>query len=218
METGSGKRLHMRMLAIAILVQASGLVSIVTAENWTTPDGFLTVTKPSESEFEELASPPTPIVGYWSSKDGRLSLAVVIVDIPAQVVLNQASAEEGMAEEIGEPVTRLPTRKIGGFEVWTMTAKNSEAEITQAMLRNEGKLYKLMAIKHVNEPNPEEVNAFLGSVQLVESRPSLTTNEEREVLPESRLDLHNLSKRMGGIVLLALVALLAYWATCKRTG
>lgn len=129
----------------------------------------------------------------------------------------QSSAEEGLAEEVGGPVTRLPTREVGGLEVWSTTAKTTDSELTQAMLRNEGKLYKLMAIKNGAEPNTEAINAFMESVQLAKSPRTAAegTNGTSPSSQEGGIDLHNLSKRTGRVAFLAIIALLIYRATKK---
>lgn len=202
-------------LAVVAIVASSGIAHVQT---WTTPDGFLSVTQPNSETFTAVPSPPEPFVGLWVSNDESTSLGVMKTQIPTNIKLVQSSVEEGLAEEIGGEVTRLPTKKVAGYEVWRMKAKGTSAEITQAMVRHDGTLYKLMAITVGQNPDEQTNNQFIDSLLLSQSARTVASDTNRNPgEPNDNLgggiDLHNLSKSIGGFAAILGIGLLIYFAT-----
>jgi len=133
--------------------------------------------------------------------------------IPPNIKLIQSSAEEGLAEEIGGEVTRLPTKQVSGYEVWNMTAKGESVEITQAMIRHNGALYKLMAVTVGGSPDAAAINDFINSLSIVRTAPANTEPpKQADTQPVQNLsggvDLHNL-----GAGALHGIGLLVYFLT-----
>jgi len=202
-----------RTFTITIFLLA--LPGLAKSQTWTSPDGFLSITPPDATKFKPIPSPPSPFVGLWVSDDQTMKFGVMKTQIPPNIKLIQSSAEEGLAEGIGGEVTRLPTKKVSGHEVWNMTAKGASAEITQAMIRHDGALYKLMAVTVGGNPDAVAVNRFIDSLSIVQ-RPSTNAQPSRpsDGQPVQDLgggvDLHNLSKAIGGAGALLGIGLLVY--------
>lgn len=205
-----------RVLAITVFVLA--LPALANSQTWTSPDGFLSITPPDANEFQSMPTPPSPFVGLWVSNDETMKFGVMKTQIPPSIKLIQSSAEEGLAEEIGGEVTRLPTKQVSGHEVWNMAAKDASVEITQAMIRHDGALYKLMAVTVGGNPDAVAVNRFIDSLSIVQPSPTIAeTSKQSDTQPVQDLgggvDLHNLSKAIGGAGALLGIGLLVsdYW-------
>ncbi|MDA7873779.1 hypothetical protein N9B17_01315 [Rhodopirellula sp.] len=194
-----------------------GPLSIANAETWTSPDGFLSVTQPNSVTFNAVPSPPSPFIGLWVSNDDSTRLGVTKTPVPPNINLMQTAAEEGLAEQIGGEVTRLSTAQVAGYEVWRMNAKGTSAEITQAMVRNDGTVYKLMAVTVGQKPDEPTINQFIDSLAISESAKIITTEtrpttSERIKNTGGGIDLHNLSKTIGGAAALVGICLLIFFA------
>ena len=136
--------MYIRTLATWVLALA--LPTLANAQTWTSPDGFLSITPPDTTTFQAMPTPPPPFVGLWVSNDESMrNFGVMKMQISPTIKLIQSSVEQGLAEEIGGTVTRLPTRELSGHELWNMTAKGPSGAITQALIRRDGELYKVMA-------------------------------------------------------------------------
>jgi hypothetical protein len=143
-----------------------------------------------------------------------MRLGVMKTQVPANVKLIQSSAEEGLAEELGGAVNRLPTKRVSGYEVWTMTGTGELGEVTQAMLRRGPVLYKLMAISIGPGKDQESIDRFIDSLKLRETDAESPDAPARDI--GGGFDLHNLSKKIGGASLLILIVLLVYLAMRRR--
>jgi len=188
--------------ALATSLLFLGLSPVATAQTWTSPDGFLTVASPDPTRFQKVPSPPAPFIGLWVSEDETVRFGVVKMEIPPGIKLLQSSAEEGLEEEMGVSVTRLPTKRISGHEVWIMSAKGESADITQSMIQNDAAIYKLMAITVSGSPDEGAVASFIDSLSINQS-PSQAPSQRSD---DSGIDTHNLSKRVasGAFILLAI--------------
>lgn len=202
--------MHIRTFLTAVFVLA--LPELATAQTWTSPDGFLSITPPDGDTFQAMPTPPSPFVGLWVSNDESMKFGVMKMTIPPTINLIQSSAEQGLAEEIGGQVTRLPTRKVSGHEVWSMTARGPSVEITQALVRHDGALYKVMAATVGDAGDKELVKRFIGSLSIAEqskSQPSKQpTAQSVQDLPG--VDFHDLSKTIGAAGALLGIGLLVY--------
>ncbi|MDB4671898.1 hypothetical protein OAF34_07150, partial [Pirellulaceae bacterium] len=159
-----------RALAFAVaLLAIVASPDVAHSQTWTTPDGLLTVTQPNAEIFTAVDSPPEPIVGLWVSHDDSTKLGVVKNQIPTNTKLIQSSVEKGLAEEIGGEVTRLPTKQVAGYEVWHMKATGTSAKITQAILRIDDTVYKLMAVTVGQNPDEQTINHFIDSLLISQS-------------------------------------------------
>jgi hypothetical protein len=199
------------------------LTEFVLGQAWTSPDGFLTVTPPDATSFQATPNPPPPFLALWTSEDQSMLLGIMKMDIPADIRLIQSSAEEGLAEEIGGRVTRLPTKTISGYEVWNMTAKGPAGEISQAMVRHGGTLYKLMALSFDSDHDAPLFSAFVDSMSISQPIPA---DSMRAKTPEAQLlqdlgagvDRHKISKSIGGAGALLAIGLLVYFLLRGKIG
>jgi hypothetical protein len=191
---------------------------IASSQTWTSPDGFLSITPPDVNQFKQMATPPSPFVGIWVSNDETMKFGVMKTQIPPKIQFIQSSVEEGLATEINGKVNRLPTKQVSGHEIWNMTAKGESVEITQAIIRHDGSLYKLMAVTVGGKPDVVAVNRFIDSLSIVQ--PASITAESSIQLGKQPvqslgggIDLHTLSKSIGGAAALLGIGLLVYYLT-----
>jgi hypothetical protein len=205
-----------RVLAVTVFMLA--LPTVANSQTWTSPDRFLSIMPPDSNVFQPMPTPPPPFVGLWVSNDETMKFGVMKTQIPPNIKLIQSSAEEGLAKEINGEVIRLPTKQVSGHEVWNMIAKGASAEITQAMIRHDGALYKLMAVTLGGNPDAIAVNRFIDSLEIV--TPALTTAESSTQSGTQSVqdlgggvDLHNLSKSVGGVGALLGIGIVVYFLT-----
>ena len=135
------------------------------------------------------------------------------MQIPPTIKLTQSKVEEGLAEEIGAEVKRLPSRKVSGHEVWIMTAKGPSVDITQALVGHDGTFYKVMAATVGGVVDNESVNRFISSLAIAEqldAEPSKQSAAQTVQDIGGGVDLHNLSKTVGGAAALLGIGLLIY--------
>lgn len=202
------------MLLVMILIPAS-----LPGQTWTSPDGFISVTPPDMARFQAWPMPPPPFLALWVSNDESMKFGVMKMDIPPNMKLIQSSVEEGLAEEIGGQVARLPSQTISGHEVWRMSAKSQSAAVSQAIIRHDSALYKVMAATVGGRGDSESVNQFIDSLSIANSA---TRTETKPVqIPGGAVDsnvlLHELSKKIGGLSCILLIGLVIYFFTrCKR--
>jgi hypothetical protein len=205
--------MHIRLLAISVFVLA--LPALANAQTWTSPDGFLSLAPPDANEFQAVPMPPPPFVGLWVSHDETMKFGIMKTQIPPNIKLIQSSAEEGLAEEIGGEVTRLPTKEVSGHEVWNMKAKGASVEITQAIIRHDDAIYKLMAVTLGVNPDAVAVNHFIDSLSIVQPSPTIEQSSKQSVArPVQNLgggvDRHSLSNVIGGTGAVLGIGLLVY--------
>jgi len=208
--------MFIRVLAITVFMLA--LPAIAISQAWTSPDGFLSITPPDATAFQRMPTPPPPFVGLWVSNDETMKFGVMKTQIPPNIKLIQSSAEEGLAKEINGEVSRLPTKQVSGHEIWNMTAKGASAEITQAMIRHDGALYKLMAVTIGDKPDAVAVNRFIDSLSIAQPAPTTAespTQSSAQPIQDlgGGIDVHNLSKSIGGAGALLGIGLLVYFLT-----
>lgn len=197
-------------LSMFALLLATG----ANAQTWESPDGFLSVTPPDPAQFEAMPAPPPPFLCLWVSRDGSMKFGIVKLEVPAGVELIQSSVEEGLSQEVGGgPATRLPTKVVSGHNVWKMAARGPSAEITQAIVRHDRAVYKLMAATVGGPPDAAAVDRFVDSLAI---RPAAApappipppSGPARE--PGEGADLHALSKRIGGLAALLGIGLVIF--------
>ncbi|MEM8671390.1 MAG: hypothetical protein AAGG48_27970 [Planctomycetota bacterium] len=96
-----------------------------------------------------------------------------------------------------------------------MTGKGDAIEITQSMIRSEDQFYKLMAVKVGGELDPVIVNRFMDSLAIRRPAPSSAGNlgQARSTsggASGSGIDLHELSKKVGGAGAMLGIGLIVY--------
>ncbi len=209
----------MTIRLLATLVFMLALTALANAQTWTSPDGFLSITPPDVNHFELIPTPPYPFIAIWISNDETTRLGVMKVQIPPDLKLLQSSAEEGLGEEIGGKVTRLPTKILSGHEVWSMTARGESTEFSQAMIRHHDALYKLIAVTTGDHPDSATVNHFFDSLTILQPPTKTEESPDAQSAPDSGngLDLHTLSKKVGGFGGLLGIGLLVYFLLRSRT-
>ncbi|WP_425617325.1 hypothetical protein NA78x_000999 [Anatilimnocola sp. NA78] len=202
-------------LVLSLVVMAG----LSRAETWNSPDGKLSVEVPDAASFEAIADAPTPFAVVWISSDGDTKLGVMKSSVPANVKLVQTEVEEGLAKEIGGKVTRLPTKTIGGHEVWLMKGTGSGVEITQALVRVDDTVHKVMAITSSENPHAAAVNRFMESLAITEPANSAAAHDATHAPwppPTEPLDTHQISKAIGGFFSLLLIGLVIYFVLKGR--
>ncbi|ADG67660.1 hypothetical protein Plim_1830 [Planctopirus limnophila DSM 3776] len=209
---------NMTLRTLTTFVLSLAVSTIANAQTWTSPDGLLTINPPDAGQFQFIPEPPPPLIGLWVSHDESMKFGVVKIDIPPKIKLIQSSVEEGLAKEIDGKVTRLPTRSVLGHEVWKMVGKGTSVEITQAVIRHDGALYKLMAATVGKNPDPATVNRFVDSLSIVPPSPTnAETAPQPDTLPVGNLgggvDLHKVSTTVGGAGALLAIGLVIYFLT-----
>ncbi len=204
-----------QLSALVISFVIAGVPIGASAGPWTSPDGFLTINEPDAAKFERITEPQPPFVALWISTDESTTLGVVMTPIPKHQKLIRSSAEEGFAEAIGGPVTRLTTTRLAGHEVWDMAGNSNAGVVRQAMLRHDATLYKVMAVTTGDDPDTSDGDNFVDSLS-VEWVPDDSSQEKSwHGSPPLQdlgggLDSHRLSKTLGGIGLLLGVIVLVY--------
>lgn len=197
-------------------------VTAALGDEWTSPDGVIVVTAPDAADFQRVDDPPEPFIALWLSKDETLRLGVMKIAIPSSVKLIRSSTEEGLAEEVGGTVTASSSAVKNGHEIWTMTAKGSaqgiNLQITQALAHYNGSLYKVMAAAVGDGPTDDTtINAFVNSIEI--TPPNLNGGSAPVANNDQRfndgIDLHNLSKKIGGVGALLLIGLIV-WLVARR--
>jgi hypothetical protein len=203
-------------------------------QQWTSPDGVISVTPPDAEKFQQLPEPPPTFLVLWISSDESIRLGVMKSAVPPHVQLIQSVVQDGLAEEMKGTVSRLPTAIIAGREIWKMRGKNDAMEITQAIVRHEKAVYKVMAVNTAPNSAAPEIDRFFESIAIegqaastkaAVSLPNVDTTktspktvppppvEPAPTSPATALgvekppmfDLHNLSKRIGSISVIVLV-------------
>lgn len=206
--------MYFRMSAVLIFALLL-LATPAVGETWTSPDGVLSVTPPDATKFQVIPNPPVPLIALWVSNDEQMRFGVVKAEVPPGIKLNQSSTEQGLAKELGGQVTRLPTKTLAGHDVWLMTGKGPSMEMTQAICRHGGTVYKVMAATVGGDSDTEMVNQFVGSIALTPleaaGRSETIGREENASKPARGLDSHEVSKKLGAAGVLILVAV--YFAT-----
>jgi hypothetical protein len=186
---------------------------MAAGQTWTSPDGFISLTRPDATQFQELPDPPPPFLGLWVSNDESMKLGIVKLNVPTNLKLIQSSVEDGLAEEIGGKASRLGTKIVSGHEVWCMAARGPSGEIIQAVLRHDDALYKLIAITVGDKGDDASVNRFIDSLSITQpTTPS--PNQSVSHLgggADSNMLLHELSKKIGGLSCLLAIGLLFYF-------
>jgi hypothetical protein len=74
-------------------------------------------------------------------------------------------------------VTRLPTRQVAGYDVWQMKAVAGESEITQAIVKIDSTVYKLMAFSSAPAANDAAIQRFLASLAIAPAPAEATSPE-----------------------------------------
>ncbi|MCA9020325.1 MAG: hypothetical protein KDA74_09305 [Planctomycetaceae bacterium] len=191
------------------------LTQSVSAEEWKSADGVISVTVPDQSRFVQTESqPPASII--WASTDETLSLMVAEVQIPPNIPLRQSSLEEGITEELGGQILDSTSELHKGHELFTITNSSQifepELIMTQKIIAINNKAYKLMAMGFGKDvrTDPEAVK-FLSSLKLhiteqkkTESPPNRgsglrAAREETEITPADLI-----SQKLWGFAFLLL--------------
>ncbi|MCC9643372.1 hypothetical protein LOC71_13895 [Rhodopirellula sp. JC740] len=201
----------------------------VNAATWTSSDGFLSVTPPDSNGFQMVPSAPPPFICMWISNDETMHFGVMKMDVPPTIQLNQSSAEQGLAEEIGGRTTRLETTQVGGHEVWNMRGQAELIDITQALVRNDDELYKVMAATVGAKADQQIVQRFIGSIAIGASHTAKPRSSSTDESPNAEAntslpsqervgswDLHSFSKKIGGAGALLGIGLLVYLNSRKK--
>lgn len=195
------------------------LLAAISAGEWTTSDGVVTVAVPNESRFI-LGEVEPPLSVVWVTDDETVKLGVAETPFPKNATLVKSAVEEGLAEELGGEIVASSTSQVDGHEVFTMTAHTHspgvDLYITQSVFAFDGKAYKLMAVGLGQDIRTDpDVAEFLGSLKLPPAAPRETSDatasrsgpangEESEI---SQADLW--SRRIGGISVLVLLGCVA---------
>ena len=212
-------------------VRSTAIICLVTAfwgsvclgEQWISPDGVITVEAPNSSDFERVDEPPTPFIALWISRDETLRFGVIKVDLPQSGKLIRSSVEEGMMEEVGGSITASSSTVKNGHEIWLMSAKGSiqgtRIRITQAVAPHNTHCYKVMAASVGDQPvDTAQIDSFVNSINITTQNQTTESTSIAGGNPvlNPGIDLHELSKRIGGVSALLLIGFLV-WLVARRT-
>lgn len=195
--------------AWVISLLMSLLPALATAETWTSPDGLVTVTALDAAQFVTISELPPGFVALWISHDESMKFAILRIELPPHTPrLIQSSVEEGLAEEAGGQVVRLPARTVSGHEVWNMKATGPTGEITQAFARHGDVIYKLMAVTPSGGATPA-VQQFMDSLAFTEPDVLVPNPSPRQDRPPD--PVNDLSRKIGGFGGMLAIALILYF-------
>ncbi|HAH44883.1 MAG TPA: hypothetical protein DCM07_08485 [Planctomycetaceae bacterium] len=189
------------------------LVSSVSAEEWKSADGVISVTVPDEFRFVETESQP-PVSIIWVSTDETLTLMIAEVQIPPNMPLRLSSIEQGITGEMGGQILNSTSEMRQGYELFTITNQSQdftpELIMSQNIIAIKGKVYKLMAMgfgKDVrSDPDAEK---FLSSLKIHVTRrdiPPQAAPGSRGALTNSETSMVDfISQKLGSIGILLLL-------------
>ena len=86
----------MNPLALATPLIVLALPALASAQTWTSPDGFLSLTPPDPTRFHAVPTPPAPFLGLWESDGESMKFGIMKVPIPPNLKLIQSSAKKGL--------------------------------------------------------------------------------------------------------------------------
>ena len=182
--------------------------SASASDRWVSDDGVIAVSIPSSIEWTVIEPAPVPMLKAWASPDDRLRLAVTRSPFPSNVQLVSKSIQEGFAKEIGGKITDASERELNGHRVYTMeserTLDGQTSVIRQAVIQHGDYAYKVMAISGAKSDEVDVAESFLSSLEILKAPDAGTAPKG----PGNGGDFHELSKRLGGGGVLALIALL----------
>ncbi len=193
-----------RSSVIASFVVTSNIAGAL-ADEWTSPDGVIAVSAPDAVDFQQVVDPPEPFMAFWMSNDETLRLGVMKSTVPSHIKIVRSSVEEGFAETVAGSITASSAVVKNGHEIWIMTVKGSiqgtNIQSTQAIAQYNGNVYKVMAIK-IGDASLDQatINTFVNSIDIKtkNSTPDTAPVGSGKQRPNDHIDLHNLSKRIGG--------------------
>jgi hypothetical protein len=110
----------LRRFTIAWCV-ATAMVATAAGEDWTSPDGAISVSPPDAARFVRLDDPPSPFLALWVSQDESLRLGVMKMGAPPQGKLNRAALKRAWRRSHGG--SHRHQRSTEGHELWLMTAQ-----------------------------------------------------------------------------------------------
>ena len=196
-------------LAVLILIGPSS----AWAETWTSADGIVSVESPDAARFHVLATPPAPFLIIWKSDDEATMIGIAKIDIPRGIRLIQEAMEEGYSKEVGAPVRRLPSKQVAEHEVWTMTASAPLGNVTQAIVRHNDVVYKLMVVTQPDGPDFGNINRFLNSLTI--TPPAGEAGPAETALGRSA-DVNKLSGQIGAFGIFLGIGLVIYQVCVRK--
>ncbi len=202
------------------LLKSLALVCIVTqsvsAEEWKSADGVISVIVPNQSRFVQTESEP-PVSIIWVSTDGMLTLMIAEIQIPPKMPLRQSSLEKGITKALGGKILDSTMERRKGHEIITITNYSQDFEpelfITQKVVAINDKAYKIMARGFGKDVRTDpEAGKFLSSFKIhatkqkgTRSRPNRGSGirAARGNVEFTPVDL--ISQKLGGIGFLLLI-------------
>ena len=188
----------------------------VSAAEWQTTDGNISVVVPDESRFVQVDAVP-PLSVIWVSTDETIKLGVAEVPFRPDMKLVQSSVEKGLAEEMGGKIVDSLTERQAGHEIFVMTGHGevlgTEVYITQAVVAVGDKVYKVMATGLGRDTRVDSyATKFMSSFKILTTKQDVAFDPPRTVpssqpnqsdTDKSLVDL--LSEKIGGISVLILI-------------
>ncbi len=156
---------------ITLLVGLLLLCTVAAAEEWTSPDGAVSVLIPNLERFDEQPE-SEEFVKHWLSKDQTVLLAIVAARWPFNRPVPLDVVEQVFLEEYGGELTSSTSKRIDGHDTLATTVRIEESGrdlyVTQLVLQAGQHIYKFMTISSV--PDESAARRFLDSVKVL--RPS----------------------------------------------
>jgi hypothetical protein len=207
-------------VALILVLLAAACLS---AEEWKTEDGNISVEAPDPSRFTKFEN-VGPMSVFWITKDEKVKLAVIEQPFPSNVELVKSGLEEGLVEEVGGKIVASSAEDLNGHRVFLLTAQTNllgrDAYLTEAVVKIGGKAYKVMATGLGTHTGKDpDVTKFISSLKILAPAAKVATSPRRaqQSRPESYGDW--VSKKIGGIgVMLLILGILAKIAYRRGRG
>ena len=203
-----------RLRFVIFLFAISWLGTSAHAEDWVSPDGAVSVTRPDASRFVDMQLTP-PMTAGWISQDETTKLGVMEMELPRGISLRQKSLEEGFAKQMQGRITRSDVRNDGEHTIYIMSAQGTMLGIkvaaTQSVVAVGNTGYKAMAFVLGDDAREtDEARQFVESLKVLRS-PGLTNIASAESPPtEDKTALVIAERSLGiGAYLLLLCVLYA---------
>ncbi len=137
--------MHFRTFAFIAL--AFAMTSVARGAVWSSPDGNVSVTIPSDGSFVVVPNPPAPAIVLWQLSDGT-RVFIAKADNPQNIPLEKAGLEEGTLNQVPGTLISSVETSLKGVPVFTIAVRgNIQGHSIYAMQKIaafDSVVYKLM--------------------------------------------------------------------------
>ena len=154
----------------------------VLAERWEAPDGFLSVEIPDKGSYAPSKPISPPQLVRWESPSGSMEFAVELVPHPPQFKPTFEQMERAYGSK-DTTVDRLPIRKIGKHEVWTIATSNDDVKQLVAIVHHDKWFHRIRVSGLASSFDMDSAKALVKSIKINAGEwepPTATQNECKE--------------------------------------